>query len=228
MKALLRKAIDGIKRHPYSFLYDRDVQRAFRQIRSFRDGMDENTDVLSVSVPISTLSDLSKLKLLPIPVEVTEDKIEFSWFPMEHDIGTVAMEFVDVLVHVLNELPENRTPTRDEIERLKEKYSLGTKIRIKHMAFDFGLEDGTVDTVDFVDGIGQIHLKGCSLALIHGVDEFEIIYVCSRCGKEFSYPPGLSRADNSSPVCRICGAEEAMIAAGASDQMMEQVLAEIR
>ena len=68
----------------------------------------------------------------------------------------------------------------------------------------------------------------CSLALIPDIDEFEKIYVCSRCGKEFSYPPGLSRADNESFVCRICGAEEAMIAAGASEEQMSAVLEEIR
>ena len=65
MREVLRKAIDGIKRKPYSFLYDRDVQRAFRQIRTFRDGMDEDSDVLSVSVPITSLNDVEKLKLLP-------------------------------------------------------------------------------------------------------------------------------------------------------------------
>ena len=57
MKELLRNAIDGIKRHPQSFLYDRDVQRAFRGLQC------EHEDILSVFVPITTLNDLSKLKL---------------------------------------------------------------------------------------------------------------------------------------------------------------------
>ena len=226
MKELLRNAIDGIKRHPQSFLYDMDVQRAFRQIRAFRDGMDENSDVLSVSVPLTEV-DVEKLKLLPLKA-VVSDKIEFPWFPMEHDIGAVAMEFVDVLIKGLNGLKTASTPTTDEIKRLKEKYSPGTKIRIKRMLDDHAPEPGTTDEVSFVDDIGQIHLRKCSLALIHGIDEFEIINVCSRCGKEFSYPPALSRADNSSPVCRICGAAEAMIAAGASEEQMNEVLEEIR
>ncbi len=203
MREVLRKAVEGIKRHPHSFLYDRDVQRAFRQIRAFLDEGGDG-DVLSVSVPISTLGKVNKLKLLPIPTEVSEDKIEFPWFPMEHDIGTVAMEFVDVLVRALNGLKTVQTPTTDEIERIKEKYSPGTRVRIKRMMDDHAQKDGTVDVVDFVDDLGQIHLKNCSLALIPSVDEFEIIYKCSRCGKEFSYPPGLSRIDNESFVCRIC------------------------
>lgn len=40
---------------------------------------------------------------------------------------------------------------------------------------------------------------------------------CSRCGKEFDYPPALSRKDNKSPVCRPCGALEALEAAGIGD-----------
>ena len=48
---------------------------------------------------------------------------------------------------------------------------------------------------------------------------------CTRCGKMFDYPPALSRKDNKSPVCRICGAAEAMEAYGASSVDMEKVLA---
>ena len=51
---------------------------------------------------------------------------------------------------------------------------------------------------------------------------------CTRCGKEFLYPPALSRADNKSPVCRICGAEEALERAPISAEEKERVLAEIR
>ena len=217
---VLQKAVESIKSHPYGFLYDKDVQRAFRGLQR------EHEDVLSVSVPITAL-EVEKLKLLPLPTEVT-DKIEFPWFPMEHDIGTVAVEFVEALVKGLNNLPENRTPTEEEVQRVKERYSPGVKVRIKRMLDDHAPKDGTVDEVSFVDDIGQIHIKSTSLALIPGVDEFERLYECSRCGKEFSYPPALSRADNGSFVCRICGAEEALEAVGASEDMMEQVLAEIR
>ena len=96
------------------------------------------------------------------------------------------------------------------------------------MLDDHAPEPGTTDEVSSVDDIGQIHLKNISLALIKGVDEFEIVYECSRCGKEFNYPPSLSRADNKSFVCLVCGAEEAMIAAGASGEQMSAVLEEIR
>ena len=51
--------------------------------------------------------------------------------------------------------------------------------------------------------------------------------VCTRCGKEFDYVPALSRADNKSPVCRVCSAAEALEAVGVSDEERERVLAEI-
>mgnify|MGYP002868373207 CR=1 FL=1 len=51
--------------------------------------------------------------------------------------------------------------------------------------------------------------------------------VCTRCGKEFDYAPALSRKDNNSSVCRVCGAAEALEALGASDEEKERVLAEV-
>lgn len=51
--------------------------------------------------------------------------------------------------------------------------------------------------------------------------------VCTRCGKEFDYPPANSRSDNKSPVCRVCSAAEALEAVGASEEEKERVLAEI-
>ena len=50
---------------------------------------------------------------------------------------------------------------------------------------------------------------------------------CTRCGKEFDYPPALSRKDNESPVCRVCGAAEALEAAGTSEEEKTMILTEI-
>lgn len=34
---------------------------------------------------------------------------------------------------------------------------------------------GVVGTIEHIDGMGQLHLKGCTLAVIPEVDEFEVI-----------------------------------------------------
>lgn len=57
----------------------------------------------------------------------------------------------------------------------------GDKIRIIRMDDNNGIDfqarslDGKVVTVSFVDDIGQIHVEESGLALIPGVDTFEVI-----------------------------------------------------
>lgn len=57
----------------------------------------------------------------------------------------------------------------------------GDKIRITRMDDNNGTDlqarkmDGKVVTVKFIDGIGQIHLEESGLALIPGVDEYELL-----------------------------------------------------
>ena len=58
----------------------------------------------------------------------------------------------------------------------------GDKIRIIRMDDCNGKDlparemSGKLVTVDFIDGAGQIHLEESGLALIPGLDEYELIY----------------------------------------------------
>ena len=61
--------------------------------------------------------------------------------------------------------------TQQEIKQLKEKLPKGSRIMLDHMADDpHPIPDGTVLTVSFIDGIGQIHVKESGLAVIPDVD----------------------------------------------------------
>ena len=102
---------------------------------------------------------------------------------------------------------------RREVEETK--YPKGTKIRLIHMEDPNPISDGTLLTVDFVDDAGQIHVVESGVALIPSVDE--LAYVCSTCGTQFTYPPATSRL-NGKPICRKCSAEEALDAAGITNQ----------
>ena len=66
-----------------------------------------------------------------------------------------------------------------EVNRIKEKYPAGTRIRmVKDMDDKQPILAGTMGTVHFVDDVGSIHMKwdnGRSLAVIEGVDEFEVV-----------------------------------------------------
>lgn len=48
---------------------------------------------------------------------------------------------------------------REEIARLKEKYPKGTPIRLYNMAGETSVPPGSKGIVDYVDDIGQIHMK---------------------------------------------------------------------
>ena len=64
------------------------------------------------------------------------------------------------------------------MRHVKVLYPKGTKIKLIKMNDKYAPPSGTIGTVDFVDDIGQIHVKwesGSSLALIIGEDDFEVI-----------------------------------------------------
>lgn len=58
---------------------------------------------------------------------------------------------------------------------------VGDKIRVIRMDDNNGKDqgvyrmNGVVGTIDHIDDLGQLHLKGYGLAVIPGVDEFEMI-----------------------------------------------------
>ena len=66
----------------------------------------------------------------------------------------------------------------NEIERLRKKYPVGTRIKLIYMDDVQAIESGTKGTVEFVDDGGNIHINwdnGRTLSLIENVDKFEII-----------------------------------------------------
>lgn len=65
-----------------------------------------------------------------------------------------------------------------EVERIKNKYPSGTRIKLHYMNDDYAVSSGTLGTVDYVDNAGQIQMtwdNGRTLALIEKEDSFEII-----------------------------------------------------
>ena len=64
---------------------------------------------------------------------------------------------------------------------MESRIKKGDKLRIIRMDDSNGTDhqarmmNGRVVTVDFIDGIGQIHLKESGLALIPGIDQYEVL-----------------------------------------------------
>ena len=69
-------------------------------------------------------------------------------------------------------------PTEKELEMLRAKYPKGTKIRLIRMDDPQPVPSGTIGEVALIDDAGNIHMiwqNGRSLAIIEGIDDFEII-----------------------------------------------------
>ena len=65
-----------------------------------------------------------------------------------------------------------------DIEKLKETYQKGQRIKCISMNDNYAVPPGTLGTIDSVDDIGTIHVSwdnGSSLGLIPNVDSFELI-----------------------------------------------------
>lgn len=69
-------------------------------------------------------------------------------------------------------------PSDEKLALLRKKYPVGTKIRLVFMDDSQAPKSGTIGTVTGVDDVGDLLMQwdsGGTLALIEGVDEFEIL-----------------------------------------------------
>jgi len=67
---------------------------------------------------------------------------------------------------------------RNKVERLKDMYPKGTRIRLAAMSGEPDMSPGLMGTVDFVDDIGQLQMtwdNGRTLALVPGEDSFSAV-----------------------------------------------------
>ena len=72
----------------------------------------------------------------------------------------------------------NGWKTHEQVERIKEQYPPGTRIRLNHMDDPQAVPEGTEGTVQAVDDQGQLLMKwdnGRTLSLIPGEDSFSVI-----------------------------------------------------
>lgn len=72
----------------------------------------------------------------------------------------------------------NQIPSREQVERIRRWYPVGSRLRALQMDDPQGIPPGTIGIVAYVDDAGQIGMKwdnGRSLSLIPGVDSFEVV-----------------------------------------------------
>jgi hypothetical protein len=66
-------------------------------------------------------------------------------------------------------------PTDEELGRLRKRYPAGSRVRLIHMEDQYAPPEGTLGTIQGIDGMGDIEVSwdtGSSLKLIPGIDGF--------------------------------------------------------
>lgn len=85
-------------------------------------------------------------------------------------------------------------PTREQVERLREVYPPGTRVRLHSMNDPYApVPAGTEGTVQAVDDAGQLLMRwdnGRGLSLIPGVDGFSVISRPEQAQKETEQQTG--------------------------------------
>ena len=51
--------------------------------------------------------------------------------------------------------------------------------------------------------------------------------ICGRCGKEYTEPPAVSRADNKTLICPMCRTTEALEVSGVDENTKAEILKKI-
>ena len=73
----------------------------------------------------------------------------------------------------------NGFKSRNEVERIREQYPVGTRIELISMDDPYTpVESGMMGTVVIVDGAGTLHMKwdnGRTLGIVPGEDQFRVI-----------------------------------------------------
>ena len=152
-----------------------------------------------------------------LQVEEFEGKLKIIFIPERMDIIT-DLAGLEHIIAILDKQCNAKEYTKKEIEYIKQKYEIGTKVKLIKM-YDFynDLATGEEGIITSVDDLGTLHIKwenGSTLGLVVGVDEFEIIEeqekICPKCGNCIQGHPALSRADNKTEICSNCGTLEAL------------------
>lgn len=68
--------------------------------------------------------------------------------------------------------------SKEKLDFIKNRYPIGTRIKLNCMDDPYAVPSGTLGTIDYIDDEGQIGVSwdnGSSLSLLYGVDKFEVI-----------------------------------------------------
>lgn len=113
-----------------------------------------------------------------LQIEEFENKLKIVILP-ERTIKITDLKGLEDIILIIDKQSKGRKFTQEEIEYIKQKYTIGTKVKLIKM-YDLlsTIPTGTEGKIRSIDDIGTLHISwenGSSLGLIIGTDEFEVI-----------------------------------------------------
>ena len=106
-----------------------------------------------------------------------DDRLSVKFIPQNIN-KIVNIQGLEDIFEMQHKQSTNKNHTAEEIKAIKEKYQVGTQIRLIKMYDLQPIDAGTIGTVTAVNDIGQIHMNlenGSTLELNVDIDEFEIL-----------------------------------------------------
>ena len=113
-----------------------------------------------------------------LEIEKQQDKLKVVILPNKIT-KIIDIKDFEELIYIINSQKQVGIQNQKEVKLLRQKYKPGTKVQLIKM-YDYisPVSSGTIGSVDFIDDIGNIHMKwenGSRLSLIAGLDEFKIL-----------------------------------------------------
>lgn len=113
-----------------------------------------------------------------LQVEKIENKLKITILP-DKIIRVTDIKGLEDIILILDKQSKGRNFTQEEVEYIKHKYTIGTKIKLIKM-YDLlsTIPSGTAGVIESVDDRGTLHINwdnGSTLGLVIGTDEFEVI-----------------------------------------------------
>ena len=113
-----------------------------------------------------------------LEIDEIENKLKITILP-DRITRVTDLKGLEDIILILDKQSQCRNYTPEEVEYIKQKYIVGTKVKLIKM-YDLlsTIPTGTEGVIDRIDDQGTLHINwdnGSTLGLVIGTDEFEVI-----------------------------------------------------
>ena len=113
-----------------------------------------------------------------LEIDEIENKLKINILP-DRITRVTDLKGLEDIILILDKQSKGRNYTLEEVEYIKQKYIVGTKVKlIKMYDLLYTIPTGTEGIIESIDDQGTLHINwnnGSTLGLVIGTDEFKVI-----------------------------------------------------